>query len=811
MAGQYPYPWPAGGALPPKDDRGDQVPLSARTRKSPRRSPAMFSIATTEPAGDVATLSDLPELPTFGADAPDLSTSEGPNRTASEPLDSSVSRDRESNASMGGPIGPRTAVGLQPPTLPVQLAAAALLSAVGAAGGSADGASSEISSSVTSRSRQEPARASNESNVFSSKPPGQPVSGLGASRKKGSRRKGVIAQEDFHAVEGSQVLCEGAPTTGVVNHKGFAQEPAACDLVPLPMRATSVSRRPRSPPLERRAPSYYAESSTPAAERSRSSASFMPAATIVHQETREEASASAASRPRPTAKAQAFAEDITRSESVLQRCSGRVAAMCAVVWVSGLCGGTWIQTHHEVLVLREELHAALESFQGNEDADLLPGGMHWITAATQLELRELLSKLERPAGTASAMPQVVADIPGMRLPAGSSLLRHSLERKTLSDVGRAVGQGVRMLELLSSAVAADFPVAMLYKVPGESSRSESSQNTCAHEMEKKQPGQDQARTRELKDQGPPNPSPSMLRDLVQAHGLDQDLKETAQLLKDVHIPLLAAADAKLQAGGRYGQMASPLGDGFRLIASQELALQELQNALRTEVTRLSHAIASVELRADEALLIAGACTNRPSFGGTSSCNSGSGDVSDLATTLHSSSGVAVPASSSGVVMEEEVPAAAAAAATAAAAAAVPSARDEALIVLAHGDRPVGTAQLALEAAMSTSAFTAPTSESPADAIAVAGAKAELGGNQGGTAPMADRGIMAQLRAADGQPGENRTAEVIEMFSRAMNSLSREAAPPALSAARTHAEAAFPHGEHGSQRGEEEEFDRGGHG
>lgn len=261
-----------------------------------------------------------------------------------------------------------------------------------------------------------------------------------------------------------------------------------------------------------------------------------------------------------------------------------------------------MQTRGEVTLLREELHAALDGLRRDtnpwEFMDLLPPGLHWVTAGTQRELHEIVSKLSRPPAASVALPEVVVDIPGIKLRSGSSLLRHSLEREAISGAVSTAGHGAKLLKALASVVPSDFPVAMLYRVPKEPVNTPGP-GAGAGSTNK---ASDKSRGRQLQTEAAHDPL--ALTRMADDYSLRGNIEQTMQTVQNVHAPLLARAEEKKKSGGRYAEMASPLGDGLRLLAAQEAAIEEVRKMLRSEISRLTYAITAVGHRADEALMLA---------------------------------------------------------------------------------------------------------------------------------------------------------------------------------------------------------------
>mmetsp|Transcript_77995 Transcript_77995/g.253048 ORF Transcript_77995/g.253048 Transcript_77995/m.253048 type:complete len:963 (+) Transcript_77995:63-2951(+) len=457
-----------------------------------------------------------------------------------------------------------------------------------------------------------------------------------SSPGQGPRRKRPPGGSEGHPGSKSSraARCEAlaSPTTASTGARGSSTglgEPVPSpDLMLLPLSSTSVSRRRHfSPGQACRRPSglSWGDSTSDLHDKASPSACAVSSAPV-HQQVgcagagvrRLSVSEGRIEEERPGAASLAKAgplEAKARPEvgphPLLRHCSAWAALLCVVVWVSGLCGGTWIKARSEVAVLRDELHAALDALHDRdaptlEPVGFLPPGLHWITAVHSGELHDILSKTTTPGAVSTTPPEVFADMPNNGLRSGASLVRHSLEPATAPEMRGGLGHGAQLVELLRSAVPADFPVALLYRVPNKLGRQRQ-----ASEGEPPQGAGALPPRRATGEPARPTPRRASAGSVASALGrlgLGGSLKQTLQAVESVHIPLALVAEEKLRSGGRYEEMASPLGDGLRLLAAQEGALEEVRNALRTEVARLTREISIVDRRAADALRRATACS-----------------------------------------------------------------------------------------------------------------------------------------------------------------------------------------------------------
>lgn len=457
-----------------------------------------------------------------------------------------------------------------------------------------------------------------------------------SSPGQGPRRKGPSGGSEGHPGKKSSRLarCEAsaAPTTASTEARGSSTglgEPIPPpDLILLPLRSTSVSRRRHFTPGQAcRRPSglSWGDSTSDLHDKASPSACVVSSAPV-HQQVgcagtgvrRLSVSEGRFAEERPGAASLAKAGPLEAKarpevgpDPLVRPCSAWAALLCVVLWVSGLCGGTWIKARSEVAVLRDELHAALDALHDRdapilEPVGFLPPGLHWITAVHSGELHDILSKTTSPGAVATTSPEVFADMPNNGLRSGASLVRHSLEPAMPPEMRGGLGHGAQLVELLRSAVPADFPVALLYRVPNKLGRQRQ-----ASENEPPQGAGALPPRRATGEPARPTPRRATAGSVAPALGrlgLGGSLKQTLQAVESVHIPLALAAEEKLRSGGRYEDMASPLGDGLRLLAAQEGALEEVRNALRTEVARLTRAISIVDRRAGDALRRATACS-----------------------------------------------------------------------------------------------------------------------------------------------------------------------------------------------------------
>merc|ERR1719210_2634379 len=89
-------------------------------------------------------------------------------------------------------------------------------------------------------------------------------------------------------------------------------------------------------------------------------------------------------------------------------------------------------------------------------------------------------------------------------------------------------------------------------------------------------------------------SEPILAKILQEHGLGGILEKETWRSIDVHLPLIAAAEAKRQSDTRYRDRVNPLADGLRIVAAQEAEMRELQAFVTSQVASLRHAVAGVE-------------------------------------------------------------------------------------------------------------------------------------------------------------------------------------------------------------------------
>lgn len=130
-------------------------------------------------------------------------------------------------------------------------------------------------------------------------------------------------------------------------------------------------------------------------------------------------------------------------------CSGHLAALCAVVWTSGMCGGTWMQMHREVMALRQELQAALEALRSRDARFTVERrNLHDTSSIDPMPLNTMVLKQGLGGSLAETM-QAVADVHLPRIIEAEAKRRSGGRYK---DMVNPLGDGLRIIVAQEAAL-----------------------------------------------------------------------------------------------------------------------------------------------------------------------------------------------------------------------------------------------------------------------------------------------------------------------------------------------------------------------